>query len=246
MPNRNELKILLMQIRKDLRIKKQERTAFATYAGITEEQLDVLDVFATPNFDESILTNYDALFIGGTSEANVLKPNENSFLPSAYKLINHCLDKNFPVFASCFGFQMAVMALDGEILHQEEGFEMGTIPISLTNEAKDDPLHYDQPNGFYAVSVHKQKAVELPENCIMLSYTDQCIHSFRVIDKPFWGFQFHPEVSKEHLVERLGIYQDQYTENADHFTKIINNAQDTPESAALVGKFVDRVLLKNE
>ncbi len=241
---REELKILLMQIRKDARIKIQEREAFCSFSKLDETQVDILDVFEEPEFNSEILSGYDALYIGGTSESNVLKPDENPFLPSSYKLINFCLENNIPVFASCFGFQMAVVAMGGEVLHQEKDFEMGTLPISLTGDAKSDLLFEDTKNEFYAVSVHKQKVTKLPDSCINLAFTDQCIHAFKVKDKPFWGFQFHPEVSRAHLVERLGIYQSQYTDNGDHFQRVIDASVETPESAALLTKFVDRVLLR--
>ncbi|MDB2425933.1 gamma-glutamyl-gamma-aminobutyrate hydrolase family protein [bacterium] len=173
----------------------------------------------------------------------MLVPEENPFLPACYDLINFCVNTKVPVFASCFGFQMAVVAFGGEIIHQEKDFEMGTLPIYLDTKSKVDMLFKDTPDGFYAVSVHKQKAVRLPENCEQLAQTDQCIHAFKVKGAPFWGFQFHPEVSRAHLVERLGIYRDQYTEDAGHFQQVIDNSQETPESALLVKKFVDRVLV---
>ncbi len=67
---------------------------------------------------------------------------------------------------------------------------------------------------------------------------------FEFDGKPFWGFQFHPEVDRQRLVERLKIYQSAYTDGAEHLNDVLSSAVETPDSNALVRKFVDRVLLE--
>ena len=117
------------------------------------------------------------------------------------------------------------------------------MPIRLTEAARRDPIFAGVPDNFMAVSVHQEKTTELPAGCELLAYTDQCIHSFRVKDKPFWTFQFHPEVDRPTIVERLTIYKDRYTKNDEHLEEVLAATVDTPESNALMGSFVDRVLL---
>jgi len=243
---RLQLKLLLLQIRDGEQVRREELESFAEYCGLGLNQIDVLNVFDTPSFDNDIIDNYDALLVGGASEANVLQPNQYPFVGGCQRLILHCVNLSKPVFASCFGFQLAVLALGGQILHKEQGFEMGTLPISLANSAWDDTLFRDTPDGFFAVSVHRQYAKELPLNCIPLAYTDQCIHAFRLKDQPFWAFQFHPEVDKKILVERLTFYKDKYTDGDGHLDQVLSAARDTPESNALMGKFIQRVLLDEE
>ncbi len=65
---------------------------------------------------------------------------------------------------------------------------------------------------------------------------------FGYVGKRFWAFQFHPEVDKATLIERLTIFKAQYTDGDDHLDAVLNSAVETPESNALVGKFVARVL----
>lgn len=82
----------------------------------------------------------------GSSKASVLEPEIYSFLQPSQDLLLYCLKKHIPVFASCFGFQLAVMALGGRIVRQEHDFELGTIPISLSETAKDDPFTIRRTN----------------------------------------------------------------------------------------------------
>ena len=148
------------------------------------------NVFDNPHFSVNILNGFDALFIGGASEASVLEPENYSFLDDSFQLIRDCIELEIPVFASCFGFQLAILALGGKIVRNKVDFEMGTLPISLEKEALKDPVYKGIQNPFYAVSVHQESAHSLPENCYSLAYTDFCIHSFRVDAKPFGPSSF--------------------------------------------------------
>lgn len=241
--NSQSLRLLLLQIRDQPRVREEELASFVDYSGLTHEQIDVLNVFDTPDFDADILTGYDALLVGGASEASVLEPDTYPFVQTSITLLQHCIEHDIPVFASCFGFQLAVLALGGTVTRDTEDYEMGTLPISLSEIAANDPVYAGIQDGFPAVSVHKERTTKIPHNCDLLAYTQACIHSFRVRGKPFWAFQFHPEVDRATLIERLTIYKAQYTAGDSHLDEVLASAVETPESNTLVRNFVARVLL---
>ena len=206
-------------------------------------QIDVLNVFDTPSFDSSVLEGYDALYVGGASEANVLEPKIYPFVNDCISLIKFAGDTGIPTFASCFGFQLAVLAFGGEILSKDEDYEMGSIPITLTNLATIDPVFSGTPDKFPALSIHRQYALELPAGLDLLAYTSDCLHSFKLRNKPLWAFQFHPEVDRSTVFQRLAIYKEKYTENEAQFQEVLDSLVETPESHNLMLNFVDRVLL---
>lgn len=238
MDTRQQLKLLLVQIRDKPQVREEEFDSFVRFAGINAVQLEVLNVFDTPRFSPEVVEPYDAVFVGGASEASVLEPEVYPFVPDCVRLLQHCRKIAKPVFASCFGFQLAVLAMGGEIVRDEGDFEIGTVPISLTDSAKSDALFSDVPDPFYAVSVHRERAPELPAECELLAFTEACPHAFKVRALPFWAFQFHPEVDRDILIERLSVFRTQYTQNTEHFNQVIAQAQETPWSNGLVGKFV--------
>ena len=47
---RNDLKILLLQIRDDAKVRREELESFAKYSQLNIDQISVLNVFDTPNF----------------------------------------------------------------------------------------------------------------------------------------------------------------------------------------------------
>lgn len=232
------MKALLVQIREDNGVKQEELESFAKFAGLNVSSFQVLDVFETPSFDKSVLEGIDLLFVGGASAASVSEPEKYPFVNSIKSLMLEAALASVPTFASCFGFQAAVLAFGGDIIKDTTDFEMGTYSISLTEKAKDDPVFKGINDGFYAVSVHQEKAIKLPEVCVLLAYTDKCCHAFKVKDKPFWAFQFHPELDRKTLEERLNVYKEKYTDDLEHFEAIISNLHETPESNMLVKNFV--------
>ena len=238
-----DLRVLLLQIREDPVVTKEEQESFVLHSGLSLAQFSIHNTFDNPDFGPEILEGFDALFVGGASSASVLKPDEYPFIDSCKNLLSHCAESSFPTFASCFGFQAAVLAFGGEIIRDEEVYEMGTVSISLTGAASTDPLFKYLSGDFYAISVHKEKAIKLPENCLLLGETELCCQAFRVIDRPFWCFQFHPELNRPCLVERLGVYKDQYTDGENQYQEVINALKEVPESNSLVRLFVEKILI---
>lgn len=242
MNDHKSLRILLLQIRDNPLVRKEELTSFAKHGNLDVDQIAILNVFDTPDFKPNIVDTYDAIFVGGASECPVTDEDNFPFIKNCKELLLYCIKIAKPVFASCYGFQLAVLALGGNIIHVHKNFEMGTLPIKLTAAVKDDPLFNKTPNNFLAVSVHQDKAVTTPDNCVLLAYTEDCIHAFRVNDKPFWCFQFHPEVDRATLVERLTHFKLKYTRDDTHFKRIIDTAQETPESNMLLEKFINYII----
>jgi GMP synthase (glutamine-hydrolysing) len=236
------VRLLLLQIRHDPRVRQEEYDSFVRYCRLKPGDIDVLNVFDTPSFGAEVLQGYDALLVGGASEASVLEPENYPAVPYCVELLRHCMQVDFPVFASCFGFQLAVLALGGEIIRDQANFEMGSLPISLRAAAADDLLFHDVPDGFHAIAVHRERSVLCPPGAIDLAYTEPCCHAFKVEGKRFWACQFHPEVDRATLVARLTIYKDAYTQGDGHLDEILSNAVETPDANDLMWKFVTRVV----
>ena len=199
MGGRKDLRILLLQIRDNQDVRNEEHQSFANFSKLEQHQIEILNAFDTPSFKTSLLDSFDALYVGGASEANVLEPDKYPFVKNCIELLRFAAEISKPTFASCFGFQLAVLAFGGVILNKDKGYEMGTVQISLTDKAKSDLVYQGIEDKFPAVSVHRQYASTIPDPLEILAYTEQCIHSFKYKNKPLWAFQFHPEVDRDQL-----------------------------------------------
>jgi len=232
---RSKLRILYLQIRDDHVTRMEEMQEFSRHSQLEERQFTILNLFDQPVFSPDYADAYDAVFVGGSSDASVLKPVQYPFVQPAKQLLKHCVDQNIPVFASCFGFQLGVEALGGKVINDPQNMEMGIYSIQLTAAAKEDPLFTDSSDPFFT----------LPPDTQLLAFSEHCpYHAFKVMDKPFYGFQFHPEVDHHDLAARITRYQDRYLETDEALQSILDNLHPTPESNQLILKFVDRILLQ--
>jgi GMP synthase (glutamine-hydrolysing) len=239
-----KLRILYLQIREDELTRAEELQEFVFYSGLAASQFITLNVFDTPYFDAKRASEYDAVFVGGSSDASVLQPILYPFVEDAKTLLAYCVQESIPVFASCFGFQLAVEALGGQVIEDPTRMEMGVYPMQLAPAAQSDLLFHDVPNGFLAISGHKERALTLPEQAICLASTERCpYHAFKVESKPFYGFQFHPELNPKDLATRIQRYQNRYLDNDDHLQQVLASLQETPDANQLIAKFIDRILL---
>eukprot|EP01080_Neovahlkampfia_damariscottae_P000437 gene437-6850_t len=209
----SNLKVLYIQIREDEETATEEYLSFVKYSNLKEENFTTLNVFKTPKFEiEKVIENHHALFVGGSSDATVLDKKKYEFVEYCIQLMQHCEKHNIPVFASCFGFQVACCAFDGgEVILDVENIEFGPLKMTHSEHAKDDILFHDTPNEFIAIVGHKERASTLPKNAIVLGSTEKCpFHAFKIKDKHFYAFQYHPEMDKIDFQARLDRYCKKY------------------------------------
>ncbi len=238
------LKTLLLQIRDDAVTEQEELDEFIRFSGLQPEQIEVLNVFATPQFDPSLLSGYDALFVGGSSDASVTQPEKYPFVEPSKQLIYDYWQRGTPVFASCFGFQLAVEAMGGKVIVDPAQMEIGILPMRLTSAAFCDRLFQDVPDTFWAVVGHKERALTLPSSAILLASTEKCLyHAFRMAGKPFYAFQFHPEVDAADFFARIHRYCDRYLDDPSNLKKMLGEPRDTAIANSLIRKFVERIAL---
>ncbi len=238
--------ILLIQIRKDPEALRPERNSFVELSGLTDEHFQTLDVYRKSFFDPQLIDSYDAMIIGGMSDDSSdtieLPEDQFPFLPSLNDLIAYAIKVKKPSLLSCGGFMIASMALGGKIAIDPERAELGVYPIQLTRVAKQDPLFQDFPAIFSAVSGHIKSTVELPPDCVILASSDRCpIHAFKVINTPFYAFQFHPEIRCEELENRVKTYKHKYFDHEEAYNEFINLLEDTFDANCIIGNFVNMI-----
>jgi len=239
------MKILYLQMRKDEETANEEFSEFVRFSGLSNDDFAILNVFDTPSFDREILDDHAALFVGGSSDdpddQAKMNPADFPYIKSCENLILHAYNTNKPTFASCMGFEIAVWTLGGELIVDHENKEIGTYQIMLTPDGIKDPLFENTPEVFWAISGHKKKAKKLPEGAVNLAKSELCpIHAFTFPEKPFYAFQFHPEIDRHDLFSRLSRYLDRgYVDDMESLKKLSKTMKDTKSANELVKRFVD-------
>ena len=240
------MKILLIQVREDEETALEEKNEFVRFAKLNDGQLTTLNVLKSPYFEPEIADKYDVVFIGGSSDADVIDLKKYPWIADSKRLVLHCLEKEIPVLASCYGFQLLIEAKGGKIERIGEYAEMnGSGEIMLTDDGKSDLIFSDMPEVFRAVAVHKESATKLPEGVTLLARSAKCpFHAVKVNGKPFYATQFHSEIDKNDFIARIRRYQARYMDSDTLLERLVDEALDMDDANSIPWKFIDRIVMK--
>lgn len=142
-----------------------------------------------------------------------------------------------PMLGICYGHQLMALALGGSVDSSPVGIEMGTVEISLTENAGDDPL-FDGLSGTFKVHVsHAQSVLSLPPEAVVLAYNRAEPHHAFAIGQSAWGLQFHPEFD----ADIMSAYVTEYSPHLKSFgfdpIAILHEIDETPISRQILERF---------
>ena len=108
---------------------------------------------------------------------------------------------------TCFGIGVATRALGGEVTRAYPE-DTGPTTVSLTAEARRDPLFGALADTFSALTAHKEGTSTLPADAVLLATNDACpVQAYRIGDR-LYATQFHPEPTGRAFTERMAVYRD--------------------------------------
>ena len=236
-------RIMLLQVRDagDSVIPEEIRI-FARGAGVPTDHILAHNILqAAPTMDDA--RKADAVMIGGSGEYFVSKGNMPNFL-ATMDFLQEVVTAGFPMFASCFGFQLLVRALGGTVRYLPNKMELGTYDLALTGQGSRDELFRSLPLEFQAHLGHKDQATAFPAGLRNLAYSDLSpFQALRVPGKPIWATQFHPEVTRDENLGRFKRYIDEYarTMSPEELKTAIDRFQPAPDSEQLIPRFMQLV-----
>jgi len=237
------LKILLLQARNgDDPMRHAERRSFAEKTGLGLEQIAPHDLLAGPP-RLADLAAHDAVMVGGSGDYYV----SNRTLPhfeAQLEFLREVVERGHPMFASCFGFQILVAALGGEVTHDPESMEVGTYRLTVSAEGRRDPLMGRLPESFEAQMGRKDRALRLPGGIVNLASSElNPFQALRVPGKPIWATQFHPELDLTTNLERYHRYLEGYAEilSLEEQRLALENFRESPHTEALLPGFLELV-----
>ncbi len=242
---KTRLKFLLCQVRNaDDPMRLQEIHSFSRSLRVAAEQIATCDLLQNVPARMQI-RQYDAIFLGGSGHysATVNEP----WLEAVLDFLLDLVETKKPTFASCWGFQAMAKALGGRVETHPERAELGTHLLNLTTAGQADPLFGTLPNPFRGQMGHEDSVVELPSNAIRLASTSRVENqAYRIQGAPIYCTQFHPELNRADLMNRVRAYPE-YIEHILGLTisDFEASLMETPESEALLSRFVDLYVLEH-
>jgi GMP synthase (glutamine-hydrolysing) len=224
-------------------MKTQEVRCFQSALQCDRHQIEIFDLTAGVAISDQQLQLNDLVVIGGSGNYSVADggPWWKSAADNMIKLYGF----SKPSFASCWGFQAMARALGGEVVTDLSRAEVGTLQISLTPAGSDDPVFGAGAMLLDAQFGHQDIVERLPDNAVCLASSDRVINQAMTFPgKPIYGTQFHPELDRQSLIERIQAYP-QYVENIAGMpvAEFIAQCRETPDSMDLLRRFVQHICL---
>jgi GMP synthase (glutamine-hydrolysing) len=242
------LRYLLLQTRNvDDPMAPQEVRCFARALNCDDSDIEVFDLLAG-RLSADQLKRPDMLLLGGSGHYSAATANEPTGLQPAWlerafdslREIHHLAK---PTFASCWGFQAMARALGGNCINDLPNAELGTIELKLTAAGGADPVFGSLPITFAAQAGHEDHVVALPSDAVLLAASTRVPEqAFRFAGRPIYCTQFHPELDRTAMLERVVAYPE-YVERIAHmsYSDFALTLRETPEANSLLRRFVQDV-----
>lgn len=238
----SNIRYLLLQVRNsDDPMRQQEVQCFARALGCPDTQIRTMDLInRVPTVAE--LDEVDVVLLGGSGDYSVAEGGP--WLPAALEAMRELYELSKPTFASCWGFQAMARAMGGEVVTDMDRAELGTVWARLTSAGKNDPIFAPMGEKFRVQMGHQDIVDRLPDDALLLASTDRVVNqAFCFPGKPIYCTQFHPELDRTALLQRVHAYP-QYVHRIAGMTleQFDKQSEDTPESEALLTRFARFVI----
>lgn len=128
-----------------------------------------------------------------------------------------------PLYGSCWGLQVAIVAAGGEVGPCANGLEFGiSRPIELTQRGVESPFFDGRSSNYTALCIHYDEVLKLPQNAIILasnSHSPVQAVAFDYKKSSFFGVQYHPEFNSEQMALITSFLEEKLV-RSDSFASI--------------------------
>jgi GMP synthase-like glutamine amidotransferase len=206
-----------------------------------------VDMSQSWNKPEKIVTGYDAVFFGGSSDfffdggrelENPERAGTFEVLERVRPLIAHLLENQIPTLGICLGHQLVSEAFGGKVTHDHQQRKMGTYPVFRTAAGKNDRFFSQLADTFPAQYAHRDSVTSLPMEATLLADGPACKFSALRFGEAFYTMQFHPELTAGDLAENA----EAITEYLKEGQTIEDVIEESPVASSIIPTFLRRVI----
>lgn len=236
-----KLRYLLLQVRNpEDPMRAAEVRSFARELQADAGQIEVCDLLAEIPSPRR-LAQVDMALFGGSGDYSAT--DQGPWIEPVLDCMRELCHESKPTFASCWGFQAMARAMGGSVVHDEHRAEVGTLPVRVSEAGLNDPVFGNAGHTFSGHMGHEDCVDQLPSGATLLASSDKVVNQAYCFEgKPIYCTQFHPELSRDDLLERLRAYP-RYVERIAGvpLDEVARRCTETQTAAQLLRNFVQHV-----
>lgn len=158
------------------------------------------------------LDDYSGVIVGGgpsdTSDSpEKQNPAQQRFEPELFRLFEAMTARDFPYLGTCYGLGVFAKYLGSKVSKEKYGEAVGAVTITLSEEAKSEPLAADLPANFRAFVGHKEACQDVPPGAVLLASSATCPVQMIRYRQNMYATQFHTELDAPGLILRINVYR---------------------------------------
>lgn len=218
-------------------VRGEERQAFANRLQVPLDHVITHDLIHEGCDPEALCDGVDAVLVGGSGEFSIY--DDAPWIPTFIDAVGTLAEAEFPMFASCFGFQALIVALGHPVERDEPNAEVGTFELELTEAAAEDPLFGPLPQQFTAQLGHKDRALSFPADAVLLARSERCPYQAMRVGTKVYATQFHPELTFLDNRQRFERYFKEYSSvfGKSRANQMLDEFQPSPHADDLLVRF---------
>lgn len=219
------------------------RALLAQHDGVEARVFDALDAAAGHLPD---LAGVDGIVITGSASSLV---TPEPWMGPALSLVRTAQASQLPLLGVCFGHQLIGAAMDGRVIRNPLGWELGSYEIALSDAGRDDPLFAGLPPRFHVNFSHQDIVAEdsiahVPGLRVLAGNPKAAIQALAVGPR-MRGVQFHPEFSGPVTAAYIEARRETLTADAEQRhaadelpDRLLERVRHCPEGEQVLHNFV--------
>lgn len=165
-------------------------------------------------YDSNSFSSYDGACFTGSSMSAYSKERDCTI---QVEIMKDLFAKNISTFGSCWGIQIAAIAIGGKVELSPKGREVGVgRKVSVTPSGQSHPMFQGKKNVFEAFMSHSDEVTSIPDDrATVLAGNDHSIiqaMSVRHGDVESWFVQYHPEYDLKYFAGLISTRKKRMTD----------------------------------
>lgn len=161
------------------------------------------------------LDDYGGVVITGSPAAAY---DDEPWVKELLRLARECHQREIPLLGTCFGLQVVAQALDGEVVKNPAGWDIGITELELTEAGRAFPALAGAPSPLRILEMHRDIAVTAPPGASVLAGSPLSPIEIFHIGERLVCVQGHPEMDQGCVAEiiakrlKLGLFTPEFAE----------------------------------